>query len=78
MTVDPLTTVLDVFADVMGEPAPHGAETVPDDVETWTSLTHVHLIFELESRMGVTLPERMLLRSGSLGSVADAIRICNG
>jgi acyl carrier protein len=74
-TDDPLTqTVLAAFADVMGEPAPRGADTVPDDAETWTSLTHVHLVFEVESRLGLTLPETALLHGGSLGSLMEAAR----
>jgi acyl carrier protein len=47
---------------------------VPDDAETWTSLTHVHLVFEVESRLGLTLPETALLHGGSLGSLMEAAR----
>ncbi|MDT0476276.1 acyl carrier protein [Streptomyces sp. DSM 41014] len=71
---DPLGAVLDIFADVMGERAPRGAETVPDDLEMWTSLTHVHLIHEVESRFGIMLPEKYLLQHGSLADLAAAVR----
>lgn len=75
LTDDPFTrTVLEAFADVMGEPALRGADTVPDDAEIWTSLTHVHLVFEVESRLGLTLPETALLHGGSLGSLIEAAR----
>ncbi|MEU3412259.1 acyl carrier protein [Streptomyces sp. NPDC006658] len=71
---DPLVAVLDIFADVMGERAPRGADTVPDDLDIWTSLTHVQLIYEVESRFGIVLPERYLLQHGSLGDLAAAVR----
>lgn len=76
MTASPLATVLDAFTEVMGEPAPQGADTMPDDVAMWTSVTHVHLIYEIESRLGVTLPGNFLIYSGSLGDLAEAIKIC--
>jgi acyl carrier protein len=73
-TDDVATAVFEAFAEVMGESAPRGINTVPDDVETWTSLSHVHLVFEVESRLGVALPQCALLHGGPLGDLVDAAR----
>lgn len=69
---DPYTVVFDAFAEVMGERAPHGADTVPDDVEMWTSLTHVYLISEVEARLGVRLPPAFVVTGVPLGRIAEA------
>lgn len=74
MSGDPLTMVLDAFATVTGAPAPHGADTTPDDVERWTSLTHVQLVHEVESQAGVELPETVLTARGSLALLVEAVR----
>jgi acyl carrier protein len=75
VTTDRFTdTVLAAFVDVMGEDAPRGADTVPDDVEMWTSLTHVHLVFEVESRLGITLPESTLVHGAPLGDLIRTAR----
>jgi acyl carrier protein len=73
MTSQPLTVVLDAFTAVMGEPAPNGAATVPDDVEAWTSVNHVYLVCEIESRLSVKLPESALMPWDSLGGLAEQI-----
>ncbi|MBV6699866.1 hypothetical protein [Kitasatospora aureofaciens] len=78
MTAPLLDVVLAAFADVMGEPAPNGGDTVPEDVEMWTSLTHVHLVYEIESRLDIALPEVLLVHRGSLATVAEAVRAAAG
>jgi acyl carrier protein len=75
VTTDKISsTVLEAFAEVMGEPAPRGADTVPDDVEMWTSLTHVHLIMEIELRLGLSLPAGALTSGEPLCGVIEAAR----
>ncbi|HET9899081.1 MAG TPA: hypothetical protein VFQ44_29505 [Streptosporangiaceae bacterium] len=69
---DPLTVVFDAFAEVMGEHAPRGADTVPADVEMWTSLTHVYLVAEIESRLEVRLPQALITPGAPLGAIAQA------
>ncbi|MFE6056724.1 hypothetical protein ACFQ6N_38810 [Kitasatospora sp. NPDC056446] len=69
-----LTAVLEAFEDVIGEPLPHGTDTVPEDVESWTSLSHVHLVTEIESRLGVVMPERYLVPGHSLAGLVSAAR----
>ncbi len=75
---DPLDAVFDAFADVMGEQAPNGADTVPADVEMWTSLTHVYLVSEIESRLGVRLPQALVTPGAPLGTIAEAARSAIG
>jgi hypothetical protein len=69
---DARTVVFDAFADVMGEPAPRGADTIPADVPMWTSLTHVYLVSEIEARLGVRLPHDLVVPGVPLGRLADA------
>jgi acyl carrier protein len=78
MTADPHAIVLDAFFEIMGEPAPRGLDTVPDDVVMWTSLTHVHLIHEIETRFGVTLPEPFLVHDGPLKDLVETLRTASG
>lgn len=64
--------VFEAFARVMGQTPPRGEETVPGDVASWTSLTHVHLIAEIEGELGVELPPKLLVNMGPLGDIVRA------
>jgi acyl carrier protein len=66
------TAVLEAFARVMGQSAPRGAETEPSDVGTWTSLTHIHLIAEIEGALDVELPQSLLVNRGPLSEIVQA------
>lgn len=65
-------TVEQAFADVVGQPPPFGPRTHPDHLDTWDSLIHVMLVHELESRLGVSLPEDVLTARMTLGELVDA------
>lgn len=69
---DARTAVLDAFLHVMGEPPVRGEETEPRDVQSWTSLTHVHLIAEIEATLGILLPTELLTTMGPLGVIMRA------
>jgi len=64
--------VLEAFVRVMGETPPRGAETEPRDVASWTSLTHIHLITEIEGSLGIELPPQHLVRIGTFGDIVQA------
>jgi acyl carrier protein len=69
---DVRTAVLDAFVRVMGQPPVRGDDTEPRDVESWTSLTQVHLIAEIEAALGVVLPAELLTTMGPLGLIVRA------
>ena len=69
-----LAAVLGSFDEVVGGTPPQGPDTRPDDVESWTSLTHVHLVCEIEARLGVILPEEYLTPRHSLRTLTEAAR----
>lgn len=66
--------VLAVFTHVTGVEAPHGLDTVPGEVDEWSSLTQVRLVHVLEQRLGCELPERFLAVGASLRVLADGAR----
>lgn len=53
--------VLRAFADVVGQPAPNGLDTNPDDVQEWDSLAHMHLVRVIETRLGQRVPNELLV-----------------
>jgi acyl carrier protein len=69
------TTVLTVFQDVLGCPAPRGLDTCPADVEEWDSLGHIHLAHAIEHRLGRQLPEEHLVATPdtTLRSLIEAL-----
>lgn len=70
---DARAAVLDAFVRVMGESPARGDDTEPRDTESWTSLTHVHLIAEIEASLGIELPQEMLITMGPLGAIIQAV-----
>jgi acyl carrier protein len=64
--------VFEAFVRVMGQTPPRGAETEARDVESWTSLTNVHLIAEIEGSLGVELPMDLLVSMGPLSEIVRA------
>jgi acyl carrier protein len=45
-----------LFSRVLGKPVAPGRHT-PQDLADWDSLRHVELVFELEERFGVQIPQ---------------------
>lgn len=64
--------VLEAFVRVMGQTPPRGDETAPRDVASWTSLTQIHLIAEIESSLGIKLPQGLLVNMGTFGQIVEA------
>lgn len=63
--------VSEAFARVVG-PAARGRETTPDDTDSWSSLRHVQLVFEIEQALGIRMPEDFIVTRTTLGALMDA------
>ena len=70
-----LSTLTEIFRDVFDEDnLTLTEETTADDVEGWTSLTHVEMLFNVEEAF------RIRLKTGeiaNLANVGDLIRLIN-
>ncbi|MFC8850435.1 MULTISPECIES: acyl carrier protein [unclassified Micromonospora] len=64
--------ITEAFTRVVGEPPIWGADTTPADVESWGSLTHVQLVFEIEQALGIRLPEHVLTGRTTFGALVEA------
>jgi acyl carrier protein len=67
-----ITVVTEAFIRVVGEPPVRGAETTPADVNSWGSLTHVQLVFEIEQALGIRMPEGLLENRTTVGALIEA------
>jgi acyl carrier protein len=77
--VSPINTVVtEAFTRVVGEPPARGAETTPADVDSWGSLTHVQLVFEIERALGIRLPEGVLENRTTVGALIEAAEAAAG
>jgi len=75
MADDVWDVVVDAFVEAVGVPPPLGPRTTQDDVESWDSLTNVHLVLTIESRLGISLPDGMLVGRVTLGEIMDAVAV---
>jgi acyl carrier protein len=66
------TAVTEAFIRVVGEPPSRGAETTPADVDSWGSLAHVQLVFEIEKTLGIRMPENILINRTTVGALVEA------
>jgi acyl carrier protein len=72
-TVSEVTAVVsEAFARIVGEAPARGRETTPADVDSWNSLAHVQLVFEIEQALGIRMPEDVLVSRTTLGALIDA------
>lgn len=60
------------FVEAVGMPPPRGLSTTQDDVESWDSLANVHLVLAIESRLGISLPDDLLVERLALGDIVAA------
>ncbi|AFU01368.1 hypothetical protein AW168_30115 [Nocardia brasiliensis] len=65
--------LLELFAEVVGEPAAHGPDTVRADMDTWDSLAQVRLVYAVERAFAVELPESTLTSEPTLAELAAAV-----
>jgi acyl carrier protein len=65
---------MDAFVEATGVAPPSGIHTVREDVDSWDSLTQVHLVLAIESRLGIVLPDELLIEASTLAEMVDATR----
>ncbi|MBF6130917.1 acyl carrier protein [Nocardia brasiliensis] len=73
MATDVMEQLLELFAEVVGEPAAHGPDTVRADMDTWDSLAQVRLVYAVERAFAVELPESTLTSEPTLAELAAAV-----
>ncbi|MEV6560666.1 acyl carrier protein [Nocardia sp. NPDC051756] len=73
MATDLMEQLLELFAEVVGEPAAHGPDTVRGDMDTWDSLAQVRLVYAVERAFAVELPESTLTSEPSLAEIAASV-----
>jgi acyl carrier protein len=64
--------VSEAFTRVVGEPPARGPDTTPGDVDSWNSLAHVQLVFEIEQALGIRMPENTLVTRTTVGALVAA------
>lgn len=67
-----ITVITEAFTRVVGEPPIWGADTTPADVNSWGSLVHVQLVFEIEQALGIRFSEQILTSRTTVGALIDA------
>ncbi|MEU0874521.1 acyl carrier protein [Nocardia brasiliensis] len=73
MATEVMEQLLELFAEVVGEPAAHGPDTVRADMDTWDSLAQVRLVYAVERAFAVELPESTLTSEPTLAELAAAV-----
>ena len=69
-----LEQMQDIFRSVLANPAIMLAEqTTAEDIEEWTSLTHVQLINAIEDKMSVHFSVREMMGWQNVGEIMDSI-----
>jgi acyl carrier protein len=75
MSVDLVDRVAEIAADVFGEDAGAvGADTTPDDLESWDSLAQLNLVVALEDEFGIELLPKDIDAMVSIEAIAALVR----
>ena len=70
-----LTTIRDVLADVVDDPALQISEsTTADDVSEWDSINHVKLLIGLESELGFRFETQEVSGLKNVGELIDVVQ----
>ena len=73
--IDILLKMQDVFRDVLDNSnIVLTEETTADDIEEWTSLTHVSLINSIENNMNISFSVREMMGWQNIGEIIDSIQ----
>lgn len=63
-----------VFADVLDlQHVSLNDGTTVDDIESWDSLSHIHLVVAIENRFHVRFTSREIMRWQNVGEMVDTI-----
>jgi len=72
---DLVVRLIDVAADVFGVPAAAlSADSSPESVEAWDSISHLNLMLAVEQSVGVRIEPERMAELTSLSKIAEAIR----
>lgn len=64
----------DIFIDVMDNDEISIAEsTTSNDIEEWDSLTHVHLVVEIQRAFGINFSAKEMMNWNNVGEMVDSI-----
>ena len=69
-----LAETADVLARLFGaDPRTVTRETTALQIWTWDSISHVHLLLEVEKRFAIELPEERALDMANVGELVDIV-----
>ena len=72
---DLVARLIQVAADVFGVPAAAlSAESSPESVETWDSISHLNLMLAVEQATDVRIDPERMAELTSLSKIAEAVR----
>ena len=71
MTPSILEQVRQLASDIFGVPAERiGADSSPDNIETWDSMQHLNLVLALEERFSIQLSPEEMEQMRSVGLIS--------
>ncbi len=69
-----LTQLNDIFVDVMdNDDIIISESTTSDDIEEWDSLTHVHLVVEIQRHFNVNFSAKEMMSWKNVGQLVDSL-----
>jgi acyl carrier protein len=72
---DLVARLIEVAADVFGVPAATlSAQSSPESVEAWDSISHLNLMLAIEQATGVRIEPEQMAELTSISSIAEAVR----
>ena len=79
MAENTLDEIRQLVTDTFGlEVAAVGAETSPETVEAWESMSHLNLMLALESRFGISIDPSEIPTLVSVQAIADKVASAGG
>lgn len=74
MTPSILEQVRQLASDIFGVPAERiGADSSPDNIETWDSMQHLNLVLALEERFSIQLSPEEMEQMRSVGLISEML-----
>jgi acyl carrier protein len=74
LTPSILEQVRQLASDIFGVPAERiGADSSPDNIETWDSMQHLNLVLALEERFSIQLSPEEMEQMRSVGLISEML-----